>query len=167
MNHSERNAGFTILEITIVALVVSLVMILAASLMLESALLSRDAMRPLTRTHLGLSEASLRRDLKAGRRIGSSLLWSAEPLTLSIGGRRVVYEVEGGLLRRIDVRDGSVRDLSPMTVLAWRSQGEGTWIQFAPGTSSNEHGGRRFVRWPSSVPQAFFVTPRRPRGLGW
>ena len=162
-----RVRGFTILEITVVALVVSLVVILAASLMLESTLLSADAMRPITRTHLGLSEAALRQDLSTGRRLGDSVFWSNEPLTLWVEDQRVVYSVEDGFLRRTNTADESVRDLSPLSFLAWRSTGDGTWIQLAPLPSSSESGGRRFVRWPDSMPDAFYVTPRRPRGRGW
>ena len=167
MTRLRSEAGFTILEITVVALIVSLVMILAATLMLESAMLSRDAMRPITRTHLGLAEAALRQDLSAGRRIGDSLFWSAEPLLLWIDGVRVEYSVEEGRLRRTDTSDGTVRELTPLSLMVWRSSEEGTWIQLAPTPSSNENGGRRFVRWPDPLPETFFVTPRRPRGRGW
>ena len=152
---------------TVVALIVSLVMILAASLMLESTLLTRDAMRPITRTHLGLSAATIRQDLSAGRRLGQSLLWSAEPLVLFVNGHRVVYQIEDGYLQRIDSSDDTVRGLAPLSLLAWRSTGEGTWIRLAPVAEPNESGGRRFVRWPDSLPEAFFVTPRQPRGRGW
>ena len=167
MTHRRLDSGFTILEITVVALLVSMVMILAASLMLESTLLSRDAMRPVTRTHLGLTEATLRQDLAAGRRLGDSSFWSVEPLALSIDGTRVEYRVEAGLLQRTDTAEGTVRHLAPLRMLAWRSSDEGTWIQLVPAPSSNESGGQRFVRWPDSRLEPFFVTPRRPRGFGW
>lgn len=133
-NARRAEAGFSLLEMIVVAFLIAVSLALSVDLLREAQTLSAGATRKLADPLGSLATARLRKDLQGSRRIvGLGLFWSSEPL--SVTGYHpntiITYRREGEVLERLlfDLSTGALvsREEQLRGVVGWR------WRQAAPG----------------------------------
>ena len=182
-------AGYTLVEMLVALVVLTVVLALAAGLLREAAWALAGAAREARAPLAPLAAATLRRDVRASAGVAphplatpGSSLWLSDPLVL-LGhpAGRVVYALEGDrLVRRVLPADGGAprqRDLlRDVTVWGWRLPAAGLVEVRAAFDSPAAPGGlrhRRFLTgttaggagdhtvWLQAAPRA------APGGTGW
>lgn len=125
MNRPSRSqAGFSLIELMLALVILLLVVLLSAELMVESARLVQHSARRALDVRPEIVAETLRSDLRAARGvIGSSDLWTSEPLRLNTGGQVVLWAAEDRYLTRSI--GGSERGrpyLDRTTMWRWRTR---------------------------------------------
>ena len=123
-----REAGFTLLELAIATAILTLALLLASSLLVESARVLASAARELVETDDALALRQLTEDLRAG--VPTSWVGGSRPLDLISAERTVRWELAGARLeRRLFDRWGADLGARPMLDgvegFLWLSLGNG------------------------------------------
>ncbi|MEJ2085389.1 MAG: hypothetical protein P8Y44_06890 [Acidobacteriota bacterium] len=128
---SKLSDGFSLVELLVSLLLVTLILTLSVRLLMESQIVFQNWQRLAPQPIARLGEGLIRADVQGASRVESALgswlgmgHWSADPLVLVYAdGRRVRYDAElGTLVRLLESEDRGVAGARPMLhgVVDWR-----------------------------------------------
>lgn len=151
--------GFSLLELVIATLVLSVVLLYVTLGLREAGRQLGEAQRTVTRGSTDLAFALLRRDARSSRHLPLGGGWSRSPLVLALpDGSRVAYVLEQDRLERL-VLDAANRPESAQTLA--RSVLSFRWRALAPALLETEIA-LRPPRRPPRVLDRSAVRPRDP-----